>query len=343
MSLARSLSQPARRLPNPRCASLHPQAGAFVLHGCFSGYAVNMEILRSHIRRVHALVRPVLTWPPLAILIAAVSRTMAREVMLFAGGVSFFTLLAIFPLVAAGVAIYGLLFDVNDAAQQVGRLSTVLPDSARAFAESQISPIAEASRASLSVQGLIALAISLFAASRGAKALIAGLNQIGGVGDLRNIFKFNVYAIFTVLIGGALLFISNVIVLTIPTIVRPAAEFLGIEITGLNSFFNEWTAVALTMITALALLYRYLMRHAGGITWAASIIAAATATLLWLLLSAGFSIYTASWVRPTAYGSIGALIVFLLWIYWGSYAVFFGGAVAVEVDRRQKAVMHRRG
>lgn len=303
---------------------------------------LTMKFMREYARRAGDLARPVLAWPPLAILIAAVSRTMAREVMLFAGGVSFFTLLAIFPLVAAGVAIYGLMFDVNDAAEQIARLSTVLPDSARAFAESQISPIAEASRASLSAQGLIALTISLFAASRGAKALIAGLNQIGGVGDLRNIFKFNVFAIFTVLAGGALLFISNLIVLTIPNIVRPAASFLGIELTGLNSVFNEWTAVAMTMIAALTLLYRYLMRHAGGVTWTASIIAAAIATLLWLLLSAGFSIYTAGWVRPTAYGSIGALIVFLLWIYWGSYAVFFGGAVAVEVDRRQKAVMHRR-
>ncbi len=292
--------------------------------------------------RVHHRVKSVLGWPPLAVLIAAISRTMAREVMLFAGGVSFFTLLAIFPLVAVGVAIYGLMFDVNDAAVQIGRLSTVLPDSARAFAEAQISPVAEASRASLSAQGLVALAISLFAASRGAKALIAGLNQIGGVGDLRNIFKFNVVAIFTVLAGGALLFVSNVVVLTIPNIVRPAAGFLGLELRGLNSLFNEWTAVSLTMITALALLYRYLMRRAGGVTWVASILAAAIATTLWLLLSAGFSVYTAGWVRPTAYGSIGALIVFLLWIYWGSYAVFFGGAMAVEIDKRHRAEMRKR-
>lgn len=296
-----------------------------------------MRTVRKRAKQIQPIVQMVLSWPPLNVLIAAISRTMAREVMLFAGGVSFFTLLAIFPLVAVGVAVYGLAFDAADAIAQIDRLSAVLPESARAFAESQISPIAEASRASLSTQGLIALAISLFAASRGAKALIAGLNQIGGVGDLRNIFKFNIYAIMTVLSGGALLFVSNVVVLTIPTIVRPLARGLGFQLTWLNSIFNEWTAVSLTMITALSLLYRYLMRRAGGVAWRASLLGAAIATALWLLLSAGFSYYTAGWIRPTAYGSIGALIVFLLWIYWGAYAVFFGGALAVEVDKRLRA------
>lgn len=279
----------------------------------------------------------VISWPPLAVIIAAVSRTMAREVMLFAGGVSFFTLLAIFPLVAVAVAVYGLIFDVADASAQIDRLSTIMPESARSFAERQIAPIAEAPSVSLSVQGLIALAISFFAASRGAKALIAGLNQIGGVGDLRNILKFNAVAMATVVAGGALLVLSNIIVLSIPTVVRPALEWLGLELVGLNSLFNEWTAVSVTMITALALLYRFLMRRARGISWRASFTAAIVATIIWILVSAGFSFYVSGWIRPTAYGSVGALIVFLLWIYWGAYAVFFGGALAVEVDK------HRRG
>ncbi|WP_421791633.1 YihY/virulence factor BrkB family protein [Hyphobacterium sp.] len=278
----------------------------------------------------------VISWPPLAVLIASVSRTMAREVMLFAGGVSFFTLLAIFPLVAVAVAIYGLVFDVSDAAAQIDRFASVIPESGRAFAERQIAPIAEAPRVSLSLQGLVALGISFFAASRGAKAVIAGLNQIGGVGDLRNVIKFNAVAMMTVVAGGALLVLVNIVVFSIPTIVRPIFDAMGLEFSGIDSFFNEWTAVLVTMIAALTLLYRFLMRRAGGIGWVASVTAAMVATLIWMLVSAGFSYYVSGWIRPTAYGSVGALIVFLLWIYWGAYAVFFGGALAVEVDKRRK-------
>jgi len=279
------------------------------------------------------LVKPVLAWPPLAILIASVSRTMAREVMLFAGGVSFFTLLAIFPLIAIAAVSYGLIFNATDASQQLARLSSIMPESAQSFVENQISPIAETSRTALSLQGLLALTITVFAASRGAKALIAGLNQIAGMGDFRNVLKFNVLAIMTVIVGGVLLIISNIMVVAIPNIVRPAIRWMGWEISILNSVFNEWTAVSVTMISALVLLYRYLMRRAGEISWLASLVAASTACGLWLSLSAGFSYYVSGWVNPTAYGSIGALIVFLLWIYWGSYTVFFGGALAVEIDK----------
>lgn len=288
------------------------------------------------------LIKPVLAWPPLAIVIASVSRTMAREVMLFAGGVSFFTLLAIFPLIAVAAVAYGLIFDATDASQQLARLSSVMPESAQAFVETQIAPIAGTSRTALSLQGLLALTITIFAASRGAKALIAGLNQIAGMGDFRNVIKFNVLAIMTVIVGGILLIVSNIMVLAIPNIVRPAIRWLGWEISILNSVFNEWTAVSVTMISALVLLYRYLMRRAGEISWIASVIAASTACGLWLSLSAGFSYYVSGWVNPTAYGSIGALIVFLLWIYWGSYTVFFGGAMAVEIDKRRLAEQRHR-
>lgn len=288
------------------------------------------------------LIKPVLAWTPLAIVIASVSRTMAREVMLFAGGVSFFTLLAIFPLIAVAAVAYGLIFDATDASQQLARLSSVMPESAQAFVETQIAPIAGTSRTALSLQGLLALTITVFAASRGAKALIAGLNQIAGMGDFRNVIKFNVLAIMTVIVGGILLIVSNIMVLAIPNIVRPAIRWLGWEISILNSVFNEWTAVSVTMISALVLLYRYLMRRAGEISWIASVIAASTACGLWLSLSAGFSYYVTGWVNPTAYGSIGALIVFLLWIYWGSYTVFFGGAMAVEIDKRRLAEQRHR-
>jgi len=301
-----------------------------------------MKRLRVFANIYETFVKPVLAWTPLAIVIASISRTMAREVMLFAGGVSFFTLLAIFPLIAVAAVSYGLIFDANDASEQLARLSSVMPETAQMFVATQISPIADASSTALSVQGLLALAITIFAASRGAKALIAGLNQIAGMGDLRNVIKFNLVAILTVFVGGVLLIASNIIVLAIPNIVRPAINWLGFEITGLNAVFNEWTAVCVTMISALVLLYRYLMRRAGGISWVASFIAASTACGLWLSLSAGFSYYVSGWVNPTAYGSIGALIVFLLWIYWGSYTVFFGGALAVEIDKRRLADQRHR-
>jgi len=286
-----------------------------------------------HFRRLSVLFARL---PVVGVVFRAIRRTMAREVMLFAGGVSFFTLLALFPAVAALASVYGLVFSIEDAQGQIARLAGVLPPSARSFATDQVARLAETSSASLSIQGLIALTISFFAASRGAKALIAGLNQIAKVGDLRSIVKFNLIAIAAVMAGGTLLATANLIVLTIPIVLRPILQWLGLRGLDTGYLFNEWTAVAVTMVSALILLYRYTMRRAGEVSWNASVFAALTSTLIWMLISAGFTYYVQTVVHPSAYGSLGALIVFLLWIYWASYAVFFGGALAIEIDLKRE-------
>ncbi len=293
-----------------------------------------MKRLLSPIRHLRRLSAILAGWPVVGVIVRAVRRTMAREVMLFAGGVSFFTLLALFPAIAVIASVYGLMFSIDDAQAQIARFAGILPQSAQDFAFDQIARIAVASNTSLSIQGGIALLISLFAAARGAKALIAGLNQIARVGDLRNIFKFNLVAMGVVFFGGLLVVMSNVVILTIPVIIRPILRWLGFAELDLGTLFNEWTVSATAMIIALALMYRFVMRRAGEVSWMASLIGAGISTAAWLGISAAFSFYVSSIVHPSAYGSLGALVVFLLWIYWGAYAVFFGAALAIEVDHQ---------
>jgi membrane protein len=293
-----------------------------------------MKRLLSPIRHLRRLSAILAGWPVVGVIVRAVRRTMAREVMLFAGGVSFFTLLALFPAIAVIASVYGLMFSIDDAQAQIARFAGILPQSAQDFAFDQIARIAVASNTSLSIQGGIALLISLFAAARGAKALIAGLNQIARVGDLRNIFKFNLVAMGVVFLGGLLVVMSNVVILTIPVIIRPILRWLGFAELDLGTLFNEWTVSATAMIIALALMYRFVMRRAGEVSWMASLIGAGISTAAWLGISAAFSFYVSSIVHPSAYGSLGALVVFLLWIYWGAYAVFFGAALAIEVDHQ---------
>ncbi len=279
---------------------------------------------------------PVTRWPVVVIVVRAVDRMLAREVMLFAGGASYFGLLALFPAVLLGISIYGLLFTPEDALNQISRLQLtgVLPPSAAGFLNTQLSNLAGTSIASLTVQGVVAALIALFASARGAKAVIAGLNQIARRGDLRNILHFNLIAMGAVLAGGVLLATANLVILTVPNLIRPFLRGLGSELADAAAgVFNEWTIATATMATALVLLYRFVMQRAGETSWRASLIGAATACGVWLLASKGFTLYVSTIVNPTLYGPLGALIVFLLWVYWTSYAVFFGGSIAVEVDR----------
>lgn len=272
---------------------------------------------------------------PLMIVIAAISRSMARDVMLFAGGAAFFGMLALFPAIALSMSVYGMVFSIEDAERQIERIAGVMPEAAQEFVLGQMFRLADAPIAALSVQGGIALAIALFAASRGIKALIAGLNHLAEDKDIRNVFHFNIIAMFGVLIGGALITTANLAVLMIPIALRQVTDTLGLPPLELGFFLNEWTAAGFTMFLALEMLYRLTMRRREeSVSWRASTLAALVATGLWLGLSKGFSTYVSELIDFSVYGSLGALVVFLLWIYWSAYAVFFGGALAIEIDGR---------
>ena len=273
-----------------------------------------------------------------SIMVAAVSRSMARDVMLFAGGASFFGMLALFPALAMGMSIYGMVNSIEDAEAQIARFAEIMPPGAQDFFLTQMGRLADAPISALTLNGAIALAIALFAASRGVKAVIAGLNHLAEDQDIRNVIHFNILAMGSVLVGGALLTAANLAVLAVPVVLRQAFEFLGLEPLDLGGLINEWTAAAAFMFLALELLYRMTMRRRSeAVSWRASTFAALVATLLWLGLSKGFSLYVSSVIDFSVYGSLGALVVFLLWIYWSAYAVFFGGALAIEVDARRRA------
>ena len=275
--------------------------------------------------------------PFIIVLFEAIKRSMARDVMLFAGGASFFGMLALFPAIAIAMSVYGVMFSISDAEAQFARFAEIMPVGAQDFVLGQMSRIADAPITVLSVQGGIALAISLFAASRGAKALIAGLNHLAEDKDIRNVIHFNILAMMSVLVGGGLLLLANTAVFVVPVVMRQAFEFLGLEPLDFGFFINEWSGAAAAMMAALSLLYRLAMRRrAHAISWRASLLAALTSTLVWLTLSKGFSSYVSQVVDFGIYGSLGALVVFLLWIYWSAYAVFFGGALAIEIDGRDE-------
>ena len=292
-------------------------------------------MIKPLIKRAEAVAAWIMSIPPLAIVLRAVNRVMQREVMLYAGGASFFALLAVFPAFAVLASVYGMIYSSSDALNQVTRFSEVLPDTVGRFMMIQISQLTTTSNAILTLQGAVALFVALFAASRGSKALIAGLNQIAGHGTLRSVVKFNLLAMGAVLVGVLLIALANVMIIFIPNVIRPAAAFLGFQDADVSVVINEWTVSVLVMGLALALLYRYLMQRGGETSWLGSLIAAAAAAGLWLALSKAFSTYVSTFVNPTAYGSLGAVIVFLLWIYWASYILFFGGALAVEIDNHR--------
>jgi len=252
-----------------------------------------------------------------------------RDVMLFAGGVSFFGLLAVFPGIAVAVSVYGLFASEQEAAQAVQRLSGVLPPQAEQLFLGQLNALSEAPTRVLSLQGALAFGVALYAVQRGVKALLAGLNRVCTSEDVRGILSFNLLAVGLTFAAIFLAFLASILIVTLPVIVEALPVDLPLVRRTLG---NAKIWAILGMGGSVALLYRFAMGE-GRVRWRASLIGAGAATLLWALAARGFTYYVSDLADFRAtYGSIGAVVVFLMWIYVAAYAIFFGAALATEAE-----------
>lgn len=255
-------------------------------------------------------------------------RLWGRDVMLYTGGVSFFALLAIFPALALSVSLYGLLVTPEQALNQAANLANFLPLDAQALFQDELTRFIAASHQALSAQSLFAVVVGGYAAHRGIKALLAGLSFIHEEDKPLSFVRFNVLA----LVVGISAFVFGIAASAGLLIARAFGKAVGAPRVGGALFENEWTWATVGLSLGLMLLYRYAMSTA-PVGWRASSIAGAVAALLFLAASQLCAIYVSQIAHLGAtYGSVGAVVIFLVWLSWNVNAIFFGGALATEIE-----------
>lgn len=258
----------------------------------------------------------------------AVARVYERESMLYVGGVSFFALLAIFPTLGILAGVYGLVFSPEQAAAQVAAVADLMPETARPLVENQLVRLAYASRSALSIQSLVALAVAIYAAHRGFKALLAGLSLLHEETNPRGIVKFNFLALITAVAALALFIAVSVVFLALQT--------ASAALSGGRWIGSVWVWACLILPTGLTLLYHYAMSR-DPVPWRASLSGGIVASALCLFSSWLCAVYVhyASSISAT-YGSIGAVVVLLIWLSWNVNAVLIGGSLATQVEHALK-------
>jgi uncharacterized BrkB/YihY/UPF0761 family membrane protein len=185
----------------------------------------------------------------------ALSRNWGRDVMLYTGGVSFFALLAVFPALGILIGLYGMLSTPEMAAAQATAFANLMPEGAEALIRVELDRLASAPAAAISVQSLLAFVITGYAAHRGFKALLAGLNLIHEEGDPHGFVGFNLLAGFVAVAAFVLLIVSSTAFLTVRVIIQNSAF-------DLPWLLSEWLWASLGLTGGLTLLYRYGMSRA---------------------------------------------------------------------------------
>lgn len=274
------------------------------------------------------------------ILLRALVRLWGRDVMLYTGGVSFFIMLAIFPALAILVGLFSMLADPAQAAQEGEALARLMPIGAREIFQNELLRLTTTPRAAVSTQSGLAFIIGAYAAHRGFKALLAGLSFIHDEDKPRGFVGFNVLALV-------------VLILTFSALGAISAAFFGLRVMGsafdlrplrgVSWLYSEWTWASAALSVGFACIYRYAM-SSRAVDWRASILGGIVAATLCLGASWAIAFYVQQVAHLGAtYGSIATVVVFLIWLSWSVNAIFFGGALATEVEQAlEAAAIHRR-
>lgn len=259
-----------------------------------------------------------------------------HNLSLLAAGVAFFCFLAITPLIAAVVLTYGLVADVGTVEQQMAALTRLIPPDAASVLEGQLLQIVTTSGTATGIGLLVAMLLSIYGAMYAANGLIAALNVINQELETRSLFSLTrrslgltvaalLIGLTGLISGGLFAWLSSV-----------ASPLFGPAADNLFRIFASLAALILGT-ASFALIMRYGPdRRPAKWRWLTP--GAIVATLLWMAASFGFSLYVAYVSNYSAtYGSLSAVVVFLIWLYLSAYGLLLGALVNAELERQTRS------
>jgi membrane protein len=253
-----------------------------------------------------------------------------NRIMLVSAGVTFFALLAIFPAIAALVSVYGLVADASTINDQLASLQGILPQGALDILSDQVKNLNEKGNATLGVSLLFGVALSVWSANGGMKHIFDALNLVYNEREKRNFIVLNLVSLaFT---AGALAFL--ILALGAVVVLPVVFEFVGIGKDAWWLALLRWPVLLLAVLGGLAVLYRYgPSRDAPRWHWVTG--GSAVAAVLWLGGSLLFSWYVAHFGSYNkTYGSLGAAIGFMTWIWISTIIVLLGAQVNAEMEHQ---------
>ena len=254
-----------------------------------------------------------------------------NRLLAVAAGVVFYSLLAIFPAIAAFVSLYGLIADASTIDSHLSLAAGIFPAGAVDILHEQITRLTAKSDAKLSLGFITGLAVALWSANAGMKAIIDALNVVYDEKEKRSFVKLNLLSLLFTLIAILSLMIALAAVVIAPIV---------FSAVGLSSLWSlaiavlRWPLLLVLAAMALAAIYRYGPSRAEA-RWQWLSVGSGAAAIGWLITSALFSWYIGHFGAYNAtYGSLGAAVGMMMWMWISAIVILLGGELNAEIEHQ---------
>lgn len=254
-----------------------------------------------------------------------------HRLMTESAAITFYALLALFPALAALVSIYGLFADPNAINEQLKTLSGMVPGGGMQIISDQVHTLASNSNGALGFGAAIGLATSLWSANQATKAVFDALDIVYDQKETRSyIVRTLVTLAFTL---GIIVFLVIALAAVVAVPVLLGTMGLGGMVQTLLNL-GRWPLLLVGIALVLGFIYRYGpdRREARWrwVTWGS-----AFAAIVWVIGSLLFSWYVSNFGSYNkTYGSLGAVIGFMTWIWLSGIVVLVGGEINAEMEHQ---------
>ena len=264
-----------------------------------------------------------------------VSGEVSRDhVVLVAAGVAFYGLLAIFPGIAALMAIAGIVLDPQTVVDQLGQLDAVLPAEAADIILGQAEDVAGSESNRLGFTAILGILLAFWSASAGVSALMEGINLAYDEKDQRGFLK-RTFVRLALTLGLILTLIAIVAIAVVLPVALQFLTALGPVAETLIAVLR-WTVIFLIVVAMLAALYRFAPNRDDA-EWRWTTPGALVATALWVVGSVAFALYVRNFASyQETFGALAGVVVLLMWLWLSALIILLGAEFDSEMEAQTR-------
>lgn len=259
---------------------------------------------------------------------AAAKRFFAENRLDDAAALTYYSVLSLFPAILVGTSLIGML-DEHATESLLNGVEDVAPDDAMSIITNAVTGL-QTNPAAAGIMALVGLAAALWAASNYVAAFSRALNEVNGTGETRKWWTVLIVRVVLTLIVGALTAVCGLVAAAGGTVAAALGEAIGLGDAALTVWqWVKWPIILVLVTVIVALLYW--LAPAKHSTFGFRAPGAVLAVVLWVVASVAFGLYVANFGNyDKTYGTLGGVIVFLVWLWITNAVLLFGSEYNVS-------------